>query len=53
MAGILSRHADRYPEASAAFAAAASSGGQDAALDFGLDRILDGLASIRGIRRGR
>lgn len=44
MTGILTRHADRYPEAAAAFTAAASSGGQDAALTFGLDRILDGLA---------
>lgn len=44
MGGVLSRHGDRYPEVAAAFASATSSGQQDLALDFGLNRIIDGLA---------
>lgn len=44
MAGVLTKHADRYPETAAAFTAAATSGGQNEALVFGLDRLLDGLA---------
>ena len=42
---ILTEHHDSYPEASAAFAASATTT-QDNALDFGLDRILDGLAVL-------
>lgn len=42
---ILTEHHDSYPEASAAFAAGATTT-QDNALDFGLDRILDGLAVL-------
>ncbi|MEN0138411.1 MAG: TetR/AcrR family transcriptional regulator [Rhodococcus sp. (in: high G+C Gram-positive bacteria)] len=46
MSGILTDHADRYPEAAAAFASAGSSSGQDDALEFGLARIFDGLAAL-------
>jgi AcrR family transcriptional regulator len=46
MAGILETHADRFPEVAAAFEAAASEGGSDQALGFGIDRILDGVAAL-------
>ncbi|MGW3044507.1 TetR/AcrR family transcriptional regulator [Kitasatospora sp. NPDC001159] len=44
---VVHRHADRYPALAAAMA---EPGGQDQALDFGLDRILDGLAALIGRR---
>jgi AcrR family transcriptional regulator len=50
MTGILATHADRYPEAAAAFAAASSTSGQDDALEFGLARIFDGLAALVAAR---
>lgn len=43
MGEILERHGDRYPEVTAAFADAAGSDDQNNALEFGLDRILDGI----------
>jgi AcrR family transcriptional regulator len=45
LAGIIAEHGDRYPEVRAAFTETAP-GGQDNALEFGLDRILDGLAVL-------
>ncbi len=43
MAAVLEARAADYPEVSAAFAEAATTGGQDEAPGFGLERILDGL----------
>ncbi|MFJ3218704.1 TetR/AcrR family transcriptional regulator [Kitasatospora sp. NPDC086801] len=40
---LVHRHADRYPALATAMA---EEGGRDQALDFGLDRILDGLAAL-------
>ncbi|MER7769152.1 TetR/AcrR family transcriptional regulator C-terminal domain-containing protein [Kitasatospora sp. NPDC096140] len=40
---VMQQHADRYP---AVAAAVAEPGGRDQALDFGLERILDGLAAL-------
>ena len=42
----LSAHADRYPQVMAAFADGPGPGGRDNALEFGIDRILDGLAAL-------
>jgi AcrR family transcriptional regulator len=42
----LSAHADRYPQVMAAFAEEPGPGGRDNALDFGVNRILDGLAAL-------
>jgi AcrR family transcriptional regulator len=42
VAGVLAEHGERFPEATAAFRSAGP--GQDDALEFGLARILDGLA---------
>ena len=42
----LSAHADRYPEVMAAFSDGPGPAGRDNALDFGIDRILDGLAAL-------
>jgi AcrR family transcriptional regulator len=47
----LSAHAERYPQVLAAFSAGAGPGGRDNALDFGIDRILDGLAVLIAERR--
>lgn len=44
MAGVLATHSDTYPRAAAAFA---DPTGRENALEFGLDRILDGLAAAR------
>jgi AcrR family transcriptional regulator len=52
----LSAHADRYPQVMAAFAEGPGPGGRDNALDFGIDRILDGLGALiaeRAERAGR
>lgn len=43
MADLLNQRGDRYPEVVAAFADAAASDDQNNALEFGLDRILDGI----------
>ncbi|MFC0454305.1 TetR/AcrR family transcriptional regulator [Rhodococcus jostii] len=50
MTGILAANADRYPQATAAFASASSTSGQDDALEFGLARIFDGLAAHMSAR---
>jgi AcrR family transcriptional regulator len=42
----LSAHADRYPQVVAAFADGPGPAGRDNALNFGIDRILDGLAAL-------
>jgi AcrR family transcriptional regulator len=47
----LSAHAERYPQVLAAFSAGPGPGGRDNALDFGIDRILDGLAVLIAERR--
>lgn len=46
MATIITEHRDTYPDASEAFLSAASGSGQDDALDFGINSILDGLAVL-------
>lgn len=46
MAEVIRRRADEYPEAAAAFADAREQQTQDDALDFGLDRIFDGLEAL-------
>lgn len=52
MAGVLRRRGGDFPEAAAAFAEAAAGTGQDRALEFGLERILDGLAVLVRERTG-
>jgi hypothetical protein len=54
LAPQLAEHAARFPEAVAAFREAGGSEGADEALEFGLDRILDGLESLvsRRTRQG-
>lgn len=47
---ILAEHGSDYPEASAAFASATSNSQQGNALEFGLERILDGLAVLADSR---
>ena len=42
----LAAHADRYPQVLAAFSDGPGPGGRDNALEFGIDRILDGLAAL-------
>jgi Tetracyclin repressor-like, C-terminal domain len=42
----LSAHADRYPQVMAAFSDGPGPAGRNNALDFGIDRILDGLAAL-------
>ncbi|WP_067703389.1 TetR/AcrR family transcriptional regulator [Nocardia jejuensis] len=53
IAGVLKTHSERYPSVAAAYAeqAAAADPGRNNALDFGIDRILDGLASLMATRR--
>jgi AcrR family transcriptional regulator len=51
LGGILAEHGDSYPEVRAAFAEASAPSAQDDALDFGLTRILDGLAVLITQRR--
>jgi hypothetical protein len=46
LGGILAEHGDCYPDVRAAFAEASATTVQDKALDFGLARILDGLAVL-------
>ncbi|MBX9386802.1 TetR/AcrR family transcriptional regulator [Streptomonospora nanhaiensis] len=52
MAGVLRRRGGDFPEAGGAGAAAAAGTGQDRALEFGLERILDGLAVLVRERTG-
>jgi hypothetical protein len=50
MAGVLAERPDRFPHLAAAMAAATPDD-QDQAFGFGLDRILDGIASLIAGRR--
>jgi Transcriptional regulator len=43
---LMQAHGERFPALTAALASAAQSDGQDQAWDFGLQRILDGLATL-------
>ncbi|MFD7630020.1 TetR/AcrR family transcriptional regulator [Streptomyces sp. NPDC059851] len=43
---LMQAHGERFPALTAALASAARSGGQDQAWEFGLQRILDGLAAL-------
>ncbi|CAM5718568.1 TetR family transcriptional regulator OS=Streptomyces glaucescens OX=1907 GN=SGLAU_15175 PE=4 SV=1 [Streptomyces glaucescens] len=43
---LMQEHGERFPALTAALASAAQSDGQDQAWDFGLQRILDGLAAL-------
>ncbi|GHH18150.1 TetR/AcrR family transcriptional regulator C-terminal domain-containing protein [Streptomyces rubradiris] len=43
---LMRAHGERFPALTAALASVARSGGQDQAWDFGLRRILDGLAAL-------
>ncbi|MGM7648257.1 TetR/AcrR family transcriptional regulator [Nocardia sp. JW2] len=43
---MMTAAAERYPRVRAAFAEEAAAGGRDNALDFGIDRILDGIAAL-------
>ncbi|WP_037366032.1 TetR/AcrR family transcriptional regulator [Nakamurella lactea] len=52
MAQLLTDHADRFPLTAAAFGQAQRTGTTDQALEFGLDRILDGLGALIDRRRG-
>ncbi|WP_395570364.1 TetR/AcrR family transcriptional regulator C-terminal domain-containing protein [Streptomyces sp. BK79] len=49
---LMRTHGDRFPALAAALASAEQSGGQDQAWDFGLQRILDGLAALIDQRAG-
>jgi AcrR family transcriptional regulator len=46
----LAANPDRYPQVLAAFSESPPAGGRDNALDFGIDRILDGLAALIATR---
>ena len=48
----LSAHAARFPQVMAAFSDGPGPGGRDNALEFGIDRILDGLAVLIAERAG-
>nr|WP_323137942.1 TetR/AcrR family transcriptional regulator [Nocardia sp. alder85J] len=52
LGATLSAHAGRYPHTIAAFAAPEGPGARDNALNFGIDRILDGLAVLMATRAG-
>ncbi len=43
---VLATHSDRFPETAAAFADPAGRARRDDAFSFGLDRILDGVATL-------
>lgn len=47
---VMREHGERYPALTAALASVAEIGGQDQALGFGLDRILDGLGLLMARR---
>ena len=51
MAPILETYASRFPHTVAAFAETGDSGDQDNALGYGIERILDGVASLISWRR--
>ncbi|MEV4415237.1 TetR/AcrR family transcriptional regulator [Catellatospora sp. NPDC049609] len=51
VATVLREHADRFPALAETAAAAAVDGGRDQAFTFGLDRILDGLATLMTTKR--
>ncbi len=46
MGALLAGHEDRFPALSAALGSAARQGSQDQALEFGIDRILDGVGLL-------
>jgi len=46
----VSAHPDRYPQVLAAFSDSSQPAGRDAALHFGIERILDGLAAFIAAR---
>ncbi|WP_246843406.1 TetR/AcrR family transcriptional regulator [Allokutzneria sp. NRRL B-24872] len=46
MAGVLREHGERFPAVCSAMASAAEGGAQDQGLEFGIERILDGLALL-------
>ncbi|MFJ3927879.1 TetR/AcrR family transcriptional regulator [Streptomyces sp. NPDC090022] len=48
---VMREHGDRYPALAAALVSAAGGGGQDQALEFGLERILDGLGLLMEQRK--
>ncbi|WP_308120653.1 TetR/AcrR family transcriptional regulator C-terminal domain-containing protein [Streptomyces bambusae] len=50
---VLKERAGEYPALAAAMASVAEIGGQDQALEFGLERILDGLGLLIEERRGK
>ncbi|MFD0265088.1 TetR/AcrR family transcriptional regulator [Streptomyces sp. NPDC127106] len=50
---LMQAHGDRFPAVTAALASAAESNGQDQAWEFGLQRILDGLAALVDQRGAR
>lgn len=52
LAPLLAAHADRFPQTAAAFADAAEDGGsgRDEALDFGVQRVLAGIAALAAQR---
>lgn len=52
MAAVIQQHEERFPHLAAAMGEAAAAGQQDQAFDFGVERILDGLAALID-RRGR
>ncbi|MGE7435981.1 TetR/AcrR family transcriptional regulator C-terminal domain-containing protein [Kitasatospora sp. NPDC001175] len=53
LAELMRTHGADYPAMTAALASTAETGGQDQALDFGLDRILDGLGALIAQRADR
>ena len=46
MSQIIEEQTERFPEVAAAFGDTAATGGQDQALGFGIDRILDGVQAL-------
>jgi AcrR family transcriptional regulator len=52
IAELLDTHGDRYPAVAAALASASRPGSQDRALEFGLERIFDGLGVLIAQRSG-
>jgi AcrR family transcriptional regulator len=52
IAELLRTHGDRYPAVTAALASAVRHGSQDKALEFGLERIFDGLGVLIAQRSG-
>jgi AcrR family transcriptional regulator len=50
LAELMREHGDRFPAVNAALTAAVADGDQDQALDFGLERILDGLGVLIAAR---